>query len=243
MLGAVLALGLVIPPAPAARVNDYAGILAAGNRAGLEALLAERERATGAQMVIAIFHSLEGESLEDYSIRLAQQWRIGQKGLDNGVILLVFVQDRKVRLEVGYGLEAVIPDAVAGQIIREVVAPSFRGGRYAEGLEGAVRAVFSRVQAGPQQRKPGWRWRLSPRDSLALLLVLGLVGVLVFLLYDTYPRRRNRREIYTLGPGGWGAPSSGGSSWWGGGGGGDSSGGGFSGGGGSFGGGGASGEW
>ncbi len=107
----------LIPPAPTARVNDYAGLLAAADRARLEALLTERERATGAQMVIAIFRSLEGESLEDFSIRLAERWRVGQRGLDNGVILLVFLDDRRVRLEVGYGLEPVLPDAVASRII------------------------------------------------------------------------------------------------------------------------------
>src|SRR2546423_8077760 len=103
-----------MPPAPAGRVNDYAGLLPPADRERLESRLAERERATRAQVVVAIFRSLEGQSLEDFSIRLAQQWRIGQKSLDNGVILLVFVDDRKVRLEVGYGLEPVIPDIVAG---------------------------------------------------------------------------------------------------------------------------------
>jgi uncharacterized protein len=110
-------------------------------------MLADRERATGVQMVIAVFQSLEGESLEDYSIRLAQQWRIGQKGLDNGLILLVFLQERKVRVEVGYGLEPTITDVVASQVIRESIAPRFREGRYAAGLEAAVAAVFQRIEA------------------------------------------------------------------------------------------------
>jgi uncharacterized protein len=104
-------------------VNDYAGILGPADRERLESRIAERERATGAQVAVAIFPSLEGENLEDFAIRLAERWRVGQKGLDNGVILLVFEKDRKVRLEVGYGLEGAIPDAVAGQIIRERIAP------------------------------------------------------------------------------------------------------------------------
>jgi len=107
--------------------------------------LTERERATGAQMVIAIFPSLEGESLEDFSIRLAERWRVGDKKLDNGVILLVFVQERRIRLEVGYGLEPVLPDAVASQIIREQIGPRFREGRWADGLTAAVDAVFARI--------------------------------------------------------------------------------------------------
>ena len=108
----------------------------------MEAILAESERATGVQMIIALFPSLGGESLEDYSIRLAQQWRIGQKALDNGLILLVFLQDRKVRVEVGYGLEPTVTDVVAGEIIRERIAPRFREGRYGAGLEAAVAGVF-----------------------------------------------------------------------------------------------------
>src|SRR5919204_445159 len=82
----------------------------------------------------AIFPSLEGESLEDFSIKLAERWRAGQKGLNNGVILVVFARDRKLRFEVGYGLEPVVPDIVAGQIIRDVIAPRFREGNYAAGL-------------------------------------------------------------------------------------------------------------
>ena len=126
---------------PTTRVNDYAGLLAPADRERLEARLTDRERTTGAQMVIAILPSLDGESLEDFSVRLAERWRVGQKALDNGVILLVFVKDRKARLEVGYGLEGAIPDAIAGQIIRERLAPAFREGRYAAGLEVAVNAV------------------------------------------------------------------------------------------------------
>src|SRR5262245_64035857 len=97
-------------------------------------------------MVVALFRSLQGESLDDFSIRLAERWRIGQKGLDNGVILLVFVDDRKLRLEVGYGLEPVLPDAVAGRIIRDTIAPQFRERRYTAGLEAAVDAVFARIE-------------------------------------------------------------------------------------------------
>ncbi len=256
MLAALLALALVIPPAPAGRVNDYAGLLAAGDRARLETLLAERERATGAQMVIAIFPSLEGENLEDYSIRLAQQWRIGEKGLDNGVILLVFVRDRKLRLEVGYGLESVIPDAVAGQVIREVITPRFRERRYAGGLEAAVEAVFSRIAPAPGGAKPAApatpprRPRPEPLPAWApVFIVLGFLGIagLVLLLFVRTVRRA-RRLFYTASRHGWSRRSFGGSSSWRGGssgssGGSSSDGGGFSGGGGSFGGGGASGGW
>ena len=92
-----------MPPAPTARVNDYASALPEAARARLERILADGEQATGAQVVMAIFPALEGENLEDFSIRLAERWRIGRKGLDDGVIVLVFIQDRKV-------LEAFAPE-------------------------------------------------------------------------------------------------------------------------------------
>jgi uncharacterized protein len=223
-------------------------LLQAAERARLEALLTERERATGTQMVIAIFPSLEGESLEDYSIRLAQQWRIGQKALDNGVILLLFVQERKVRLEVGYGLEPIVPDAVAGQIVREVIAPRFRERRYAAGLEGAINAVFERVTAAKVSPEHQARAARPASSSSPLWPFVGFVVVLVVIAIvlareAASARRFVRGHAYTAGRQGWNVPivmvpPLGGGGW--GGGGGDA---GFSGGGGEFGGGGASGEW
>jgi uncharacterized protein len=197
-------------------------------------------------MVIAIFRSLEGENLEDFSIRLAQQWRIGRKGLDKGVILLVFPQDRKVRFEIGYGLEPVVPDAAAGQIIRSVIAPRFREGRYADGLEGAVKAIFTRVAAarGPT-RRPEPEGRPAPvGPALGFVAILVLLA-LVLLQEALSARRYVGRNAYTASRHGWDVPIVMAPPWWGRGGGwgGGFGGGGFSGGGGAFGGGGASGEW
>jgi uncharacterized protein len=195
-------------------------------------------------MVIAIFPSLQGESLEDFSIRLAERWRIGDKKLDNGVILLVFVQDRRLRMEVGYGLEAVLPDAVAAQIISNQIGPRFREGRWGDGLMAGVDAVFARIDtrgasAPPQRHAFG----MSPW-VLGLLVIFGLAA----LMLAREAGSGGRRNAYSAGGRrGWGSPpiflppmgGSGGSGW---GGGGGDSGGGFSGGGGSFGGGGASGQ-
>jgi uncharacterized protein len=223
-------------------VNDYAGLLPSAARERLESRLAEHERATGAQVVVAIFRSLEGQSLEDVSIRLAQQWRIGQKSLDNGVILVVFVDDRKVRLEVGYGLEPVIPDIVAGTLIRDTLAPRFREQRYAAGIEAATDAVYARISGqSVGQTPPAGRGRaaptsVSPATVLLMLLIFGVFGVAIL------SAMRNASRGYTAGGGrGWRSYPPifyGGGGWSGGGGGG-----GFSGGGGSFGGGGASGSW
>jgi uncharacterized protein len=221
-------------------VNDYAGLLAPAERERLEARLAERERATGAQVVVAIFRSLEGESLEDFSIRLAQQWRIGQKSLDNGVILLVFVNDRKVRLEVGYGLEPVIPDIVAGALIRDTLAPRFREQRYAAGIEAATDAIYARITGQPIAKTPpagrGRSTGVDPATALLMLLIFGVFGVAILSAM-----RNASHRGYTAGGGGWRSPPPifyGGRGGWSG-----RGGGGFSGGGGRFGGGGASGSW
>ena len=224
-------------------MNDYAGLLGPPERTRLAARLAERARATGTQMAIAIFPSLEGESLEDVSIKLAEAWRIGQKGLDNGIILVVFVQERKLRLEVGYGLEASITDAVSSQIIREVIGPRFREGRYADGLGAAVDAVYAKIEAGPVAK------RSSKQRSWPIVGFGAVIAVIAIILGMEAMRSRRfvERRGFTAGRGRdssgpvivpWGSGGRGGGGS--GGGGGD---GGFSGGGGGFGGGGASGDW
>jgi uncharacterized protein len=239
-------------------VNDYAQLLSADARQRLEQSLAAHEQATnGAQMVVAIFPSLEGESLEDFGIRLAERWRIGQKALDNGVILLVFVKERRVRMEVGYGLEPVLPDAIASQIIREVMGPRFREGRYAEGIAAAADAVYARIEnpsapVGARGARPDVA--PAPRHglpispiTLGVLAIFGVIGLL--LAREAMSGARARGMGYTAGGRrGWNSPTVivppvfGG---WGGGGSGSGGGGGggFSAGGGSFGGGGASGSW
>src|SRR5439155_3355170 len=106
--------------------------------------------------------SLEGQSLEDFSIRLAQRWRIGQKGLDNGVIFLAFVDDRKMRLEVGYGLEASVTDAVASSILRDVVAPRFRENRLADGIAGGLDAIDQAIAGTYRRPAPAAGRRTGP---------------------------------------------------------------------------------
>ncbi len=237
----------MVPPAPAGRVSDYAGVLQTAERQQLESYLAERERATGAQVAIAIFPSLEGESLEDFSLQVADKWRIGQKGLDNGVILLVFLRERKVRLEVGYGLEATIPDIVAGQIIRDVIAPRFREGRYGAGLDAAAHAIYQRIDDVRSGKAPPVR---RPRQTSLPIVGFFALLVVVLIMLGMEASRSQRfvnRRGYTGGSGGWSPPiimPMPGPGW-----GGrrrdddDIGGGGFSGGGGDFGGGGASGGW
>jgi uncharacterized protein len=236
---------LAIPPPPDRRVNDYAGVLSAAERERLERKLADAEQTSSNQIVVAVVRSLAGESLEDYSIRLAQAWRIGQKSLDNGVIFLLFVDDRKMRIEVGYGLEAALTDATAAAIMRDAVAPSLREGRWAEGIEAGVDAIRSAI-AGTYAGRASERWPPELVAGLALI-ALALVGFIVLAAMA-----QRQPASWTPGRPGWTVPPrrrGGGPGWpigWGGGGGGGtwpSSPGGFGGGGGRFGGGGASGSW
>ena len=253
---------LSVPPPPIRYVTDYAGALSPADRERLEQKLAARERDSRNQVVVAIFRQLAGESLEDYSIRLAQAWRIGQKGLDNGVIFLVFVEDRKMRIEVGYGLDATLTDAISASIIRDVVAPRFREGRMADGIGAGLDAIDQAI-AGTYRGGPA---STAPRGLLPLIpwaIVIGVVVmVLATLVMGLKERADERRYGWTGGAKGWHSAKSragrrSGSVFWpwfggglggggfgsGGFGGGDSGGGGFSGGGGGFGGGGASGSW
>ena len=218
----------------------------------LESVLAEGERATGAQVVVALFPSLEGESLEDFSIRLAEKWRVGRKELDDGVIIVVFVADRKVRIEVGYGLEGAIPDIEASHIIREAIAPRFREGRYDAGLEAAARAIYARVETkAPAERRGPPRDRGSEFPFWGLVGFFGILAIIaVMLMREAATTRGLTRGYTTGGRRGWGVPPviffppfGGGGRRGGGGGFGGGGFGGFSSGGGGFGGGGASGDW
>jgi uncharacterized protein len=225
-------------------VNDYAGVLGADARRQLESRLAAREASTGVQMMIAIFPSLEGESPPDVGSRLFERWHVGDKRFDNGLILLVFVREHRIWMEIGYGLEPVLTDAVAAQIIRETIAPRFREQGYAAGLAAAIDAVFARVPSqGAPPPPPHRTFGMSPW-TLGLLALFGIIGVI--LLREAMGGGRGHG--YTAGGGrGWSSPTIfipplGGGGW---GGGGRSSSGdtGFTPGGGSSGGGGAGGEW
>jgi uncharacterized protein len=135
------------------RVNDYAQMLSPSTERQIEAALRELERTDSTQIVVLTVPSLEGDSLEEFSIRVAEQWKIGQKGLDNGAVLLVSKNDRKMRIEVGYGLEGKMTDLVAGRIIRDVIGPRFRAGEFDQGMIEAVQAMIQ-VTRGEYQSPP-----------------------------------------------------------------------------------------
>ena len=149
---------LDIPPLKG-RVNDYAGMLSSYAEGQLDGLLRDLEKTDSTQLVVLTIPSLEGEDLEGFSIKLAEQWKIGQKGLDNGAILLIAKRERKVRIEVGYGLEGILTDLMAGRIIRNVIVPQFKAGNFDRGvldgiqaMSGVVRGEYKAPQKVPSRQ-------------------------------------------------------------------------------------------
>jgi len=133
-------------PALQGRVNDNAGLLSPSTEASLESVLQSLETSDSTQIVVLTIDSLRGDSLEDFSLRVVEDWKIGQQGLDNGVLLLISRDDRKIRIEVGYGLEGKLTDMTAGRIIRNVISPKFKQGDFNQGIIDGVGAVVATVR-------------------------------------------------------------------------------------------------
>lgn len=253
-----------------ARITDLAGALDPGDRQRIEARLEAIERERGAQVAILLLSTTQPETIEQFGIRLAESWKIGHKGRDDGLIVIVAKDDRKVRVEVGYGLEGAIPDALARRVIAERMAPRFRQGDFAGGLADALDsldsalAVPGAVMAAPAPastgdagvvggERPDWMpWLFMVIVGAGVLrLIFGLFGSLAaagiggwlgFIVFGSMPMAIGAAVLVFILS--FVNLLSGGSSGGGISGGGFSSGsGGFSGGGGSFGGGGASGDW
>jgi|DewCreStandDraft_4_1066084.scaffolds.fasta_scaffold88626_1 uncharacterized protein len=123
---------------PSGWVNDYASLLTPAEKYKIELLISEFENKTGNEIAVVIIKSLEDNNLEDFTNRLFEKWGVGKKGKDNGIMLLIALQERKIRIEVGYGLEPIINDALAGEIIRNNIAPFFRNQQYADGIYSGV---------------------------------------------------------------------------------------------------------
>jgi uncharacterized protein len=154
ILGVLLCMAVLLPCVAAAlkvptlkgRVNDYGGMLPPEAEARIEALLKELEEKDSTQVVVLTVPSLDGDSVEDFSMRVAERWKIGRKGFDNGAIMVIARDDRKVRIEVGYGLEGRLTDLTAGRIIRDRIVPEFRAGRFDQGLLNGVVALTEVVR-------------------------------------------------------------------------------------------------
>lgn len=265
---AAAAEDVAVPPL-AARVTDLTGTLTAEQRAALESRLQEYEAQKGSQIAVLIIPSTAPETIEQYSIRVAEQWQLGRKGVDDGVLLLVAKEDRKVRIEVGYGLEGVLPDAVGKRIVSDDIAPHFKQGDFYGGIVAGLTRITGVLQ-GEALPPPRQRAQASPapENYLFILLVAALItGAILRSLLGRFPGALVNGGLIglaavMLGTGlflavifgviafvialvqglsrGGGGGFGGGSY---GGGGFSGGGGGFSGGGGGFGGGGASGDW
>lgn len=230
-ISAVPAFALDVPERPEGRVTDRTRTLTPGEIAALDQKLAAFEKQTTNQIAVFLMPSLEGDSLEDFSIRLAEKWKIGQKGRNNGVILLIVKNEKKLRIEVGYGLEGALPDALAGSIIRDEIAPRFKSGHFYQGIDAGINAIMAATKG---EYKP------PKKKDQGFQLWIPLVFILVFGLFAVMSSVGRKRSYHSGGSRGW---TTGGGYWGGGGGSFGDSGGGFSGGGGDFGGGGASGDW
>jgi uncharacterized protein len=156
-LAALLALVLWLPAARAevavpsltARVTDLTGTLSAQQKSALEGRLAAFEAKKGSQVAVLIVPTTKPETIEQYSIRVAQRWKLGRKGVDDGVLLLVAKNDHALRIEIGYGLEGVIPDATAWRVINEIIVPRFRAGDFAGGVEAGTAALMGLIEGEP----------------------------------------------------------------------------------------------
>jgi uncharacterized protein len=235
-------------PALSGRVVDQARLLTPEKEAELTARLEALERDTSDQLVVVTVEGLQGLEIEDYGYRLGRAWGIGQAEDDNGVLLIVAPEERKVRIEVGYGLEPVLTDGLSALIIHNEILPSFREGRFETGIEQGAAAIEAQLRLDPAEAQARAAAADKPKADVPVgpLIMIGVIFFLIFVgaigaLAGGGRRRRGSGVAPILI---WAAAealrnsgrSGGGGSSWGGGGG-------FSGGGGSFGGGGASGGW
>jgi uncharacterized protein len=182
LLSAGVATALEVPQLMG-RVNDYADMLSPSTQRQLDAVLADLERTDSTQIVVLTLPSLAGENLEAFSIRVAEAWEIGQKDLDNGALLLVALRERKMRIEVGYGLEGSLTDLVSGRIIRHVIVPRFKAGNFDQGIVdgvaamvGVVRGEYAPPQTSRYKKTPGGGFHSLFVPLLALFFFVNVLG-------------------------------------------------------------------
>ncbi len=171
------------------RVNDAAAMIPPATRDRIESKLAELEKGTTAQLAVLTVASLDGEPLEDFSIKVAETWKLGRKGKDNGALLLIAKDDRKMRIEVGYGLEETLTDAMCRRILDGVVRPRFRAGDYGGGVEAGVDAVIAAIEgkeipepaSGLLATAPGIPWYVRLIGLSVFAVVIGLFSLIAIV--------------------------------------------------------------
>lgn len=161
------------------RINDYAGMLTQSTAQSLERKLAAFEQETTNQVVLLTVPSLEGDVIESFAIRVAEAWKIGQKDKSNGVLLILSKKERKIRIEVGTGLQGVLPDITAGQIIRNVIAPGLRAGDADKGISAGLSAIIDATKgefkASATDRKAAKKNKSSTYGTFIVLLIVGII--------------------------------------------------------------------
>ena len=236
LLYTALAVFAVNFPALTGRIVDQANIIPAETRSAIEPKLADLEAKSGIQLVVATVTSLEGQEVEPYANELFRSWKLGEKAKNNGVLLLVAPNERRVRIEVGYGLEGTLTDALSKVIITNAITPRFKAGDFSGGISRGVDDIITvlTTDASEWQKRPSLRLdNQQTTDPATWLLIAALIALVTLLIVSPGFRWLFLNLVLNI------LVSSGGSRS----GGGNSSGGGFSGGGGSSGGGGASGSW
>lgn len=171
--GIVLAQPLIAVPALTTRVTDLTGTLSAPEQAALDRQLAELEARKGSQIAVLIVPTVRPEAIEQFAMRVAESWKLGRKGVDDGILLLVAKEDREVRIEVGYGLEGAIPDATANRVIDEFILPRFRAGDFAGGISAGVERLVGLIEGEPLPEP-----QHTTPDSAGIETLLPLVFVL-----------------------------------------------------------------
>ncbi|HXA44848.1 MAG TPA: TPM domain-containing protein [Candidatus Angelobacter sp.] len=231
----------MIPPAPTQYFNDYAQVVSSATASQLNQTLENFERQSSEQILVAIFPTMQSDSsIEDYTVRVARAWKVGQKDNNNGAVLFVFVQDHKMYLQVGYGLEGVLSDALCKRIIDEQISPRFKAGDFDGGLTAGIQSILAATKGEYKGTGRTVADGQMQHQSIAPFFNFGFIVLIVIIVI--FARGSGMFLPWLL------LSSSGSSRGWGGGGfssggGFSGGGGGFSGGGGSFGGGGAGGSW
>lgn len=183
LLAPVLAAAALDVPYLAGRVNDQAGLLSDAVESQLDARLEQLEQATGAQVVVLTLPTLAGEPVEDFTIRVVDTWQLGRQGVDDGVLLLISRDDRKIRIEVGYGLEATLTDVRSQRIISNLMVPRFQGGDFEGGVTAAVEVIDATVRGQEDLIPPGLERSsgngLEDASLFERLIFLGIFSVVV----------------------------------------------------------------
>ena len=236
-LSASLGIDINIPPSPDRWVSDEAGFLSPQTIADLDAQLEAFEQSTGHQVIVYIGQTTGGVPIEDWAVKVFEAWKVGRKGMDDGLVLFIMTEDRKIRIEVGYGLEGVVPDAISSRVINEILIPNIQSGDNNRAVQEAVSSLIETISGrkAAESPKEGEHQYGKPSFSGGEFILIGIAVLFFLVLFITHPSLAIWLlfSILSGGRGGGGGRSGGGLF----------GGGGFRGGGGRSGGGGASGSW